>query len=458
MQLDPSFCRMQGICPSYFAVSIDTRTLQPGDCFFALAGNTVDGHMFIREAVAKGASGIVVMNTKKQCLPPIIPEHIFVASVDDTVQFLCALAKAWRSQFSYPVIAVTGSVGKTSTKERIVQVLTEAGKTCLSSVANQNTLLSLAIALLRMRHTHDVAIFEVGISGCGQMAVRADMIRPTIAIVTTIGHSHLEGIGTLDDVAREKSALFSYLTPTQVGIINGDQPYLLGKMYHHKIITCGVSETNAVRVKLAASDSNQQQCYEITFDHKYRCSFPAPTVMHEGIMRSMVYAAAVAHVLGVPVTDIAHALQKPLIVPQRFQIIPLKQGRGIVIDDCYNASPESMKAALVSFAQLPVVGARVLVLGDMLELGPDSDQLHCALVDSFPHLSPQDAVILVGEKMAQLKERIPNAIPCYPVVDWQAALPIIEQTVRKLHDGAILVKASHGMQLSHVVHNLIEME
>jgi len=184
--------------PGDFQFSIDSRTLNKGDIFVALKGSTYDGHDFIQDVLDKGAAGLFIDVDKQDLLKKINVsklKNILVVVVSDVLNALYSLAKAWRSQFDYPVVAITGSIGKTSTKEIVKTVLDlhDEGK-YLASHGNQNTQLGLALNILRMRSKHKAAVFEVGVARRCQMAQRSALLKPTIALITGIGHSHMEGL------------------------------------------------------------------------------------------------------------------------------------------------------------------------------------------------------------------------------------------------------------------------
>ncbi len=230
--------------------SVDSRTLKEGEIFVAIKGSKHDGHDFIKDAIAKGASGLIIAKDsigRLDELEPTIRKKLLIAAVNDTYQDVLSLARAWRARFDYPVIGITGSVGKTTTKELLVQILHAAGKSVISTYKNQNTELGCALNILRLAGEHEVALVEMGVSRRGEMARMADVVRPTTAIITTIGHSHMEGLGSVNDIASVKRDIFTYFIEHGLGILTGDQAFLASFSYPHPIVKFGCKMTNQVQ-------------------------------------------------------------------------------------------------------------------------------------------------------------------------------------------------------------------
>lgn len=225
--------------PENLSFSIDSRTLQAGDFFIALAGSQSDGHNFIEEIFKKGAVGCMINASKQNVLNSISFDTLknkLILVVPDTLQALLEFARAWREQFTYPVVSITGSVGKTSTKELLANILTLSGKPFIASLGNQNTKIGLALNMLRMRDYHEAAIFELGISKRGEMAELAYLVQATTALITNIGHQHMDGLGSLHDIALEKRDIFKYFTEKNIGIIHGDQQFLFNVSYPFPVV------------------------------------------------------------------------------------------------------------------------------------------------------------------------------------------------------------------------------
>lgn len=435
-------------------VAVDTRSMQKGDIFFALTGTTCDGHDFIEQALQNGAAGLVIAQHKKKVLDSVnhdLLKKIGVAFVPDTLTALRDLASAWRKGFNYPVVGITGSVGKTTTKEILANILRLQEIDYVASHGNQNTLIGLAMNIFKMRDHHKVAIFEMGINKRGEMALLADMARPTIAVITNIGHAHMAGLGSIQDVALEKREIFKYFTEQNIGIINGDQPIISHVSYVHPVIKFGMKTSNQVQAR-RVHISNKHISYVLKM---YRYTFQILLNQgHEGALFNGLAAASVAYLLGVPGEKIASAIALPVVVPGRFEVLTLKGGKGIVINDCYNANPESMKAALLAFQQMETKDQKIAVLGDMLELGVNGPFWHRQLGRFLRKVPSLNHVILVGNMVQWTKKTLPFGLTADIVPTWQDAIKKIEQKLDK--ESTMLVKGSHGVGLSHIIDMVAE--
>ena len=440
---DPSFS------PSF---SIDTRTIKKDELFIALEGKQTDGHKFVKEALEKGASGLIIAHSKKDCLRFLNAEELkkkLVIVVPDTFKALIDLATAWRAQFDYPVVGVTGSVGKTSTKETIANILDVHGISYLASQGNQNTQYGLALNILRMRSEHKVAIFEMGINKRGEMAKLTAMAQPTIAMITNVGHCHMEGLGSIIDIAAEKREIFNYFKEDSIGIINGDQSLLSTVAYAHPVIKFGSKTTNQIQARKIQSEGKK-----ITFILKLYGQKHTVTVQknHIGAVFNALAAATVMHLIKIPAKTIVAGLEKPLVVAGRFEERSLKGGKGTLINDCYNANPESMKAALTAFDHIETPAQKIAVLGDMLELGVNSPFWHRQLGRFLRKVPSLRRVILVGSHVKWTQKTIPVGIEVELVPSWKEASEKLKEKLGV--ESMVLVKGSFGTQLTHLVDEL----
>lgn len=445
---------IKGPFPHEMNYSIDSRTLQAGDIFVALEGKHVDGHAFIADAIKNGAAGIVMADSKKEMLNGIAPatlQKLLIVMVPDVAQALIQLASAWRQLFTYPVVGVTGSVGKTSTKELIAQLLKNGGKSYVASYANQNTLYGLALNVLRMREHHQVAVFEMGINKPGEMARLAAIARPTIGVITVIGHAHMELLGSVSNIAAEKRDIFKYFKEDNIGIINGDQPLLSGVAYKHPVIKFGSKTTNQVQArKVQATDTG------ITCTLKWYGNKETITInkKHAGAVFNCLAVVAVAHLLEIPKSVIIDTIQESVTLKGRFEECALKGSKNILINDCYNANPESMKAALLAFQNIATSAKKVAILGDMLELGSSSPFWH-RQIGRFLRKTPSiKSVVLVGSDVKWTQKTAPLGMQITHVPSWQEAASYVREQLQE--DAIFLVKGSFGMQLQKMVDELIE--
>lgn len=440
--------------PQEVSFTVDSRALAQGDVFIALKGAKADGHDFVVEAVKNGAAGLIINNSQQECLQKLgkeVKDKLAIAVVPDTYAALLALASGWRKQFNYPVVGITGSVGKTSTKELLVHIMKLAGKKCLSSVGNKNWVVPLALAALKMRPDHDVAVFEMGISRRGEMARMAELIRPTTAIITTIGHSHMEGLGSISDIASEKRDIFKYFKEDSIGIINGDQPLLATIAYTHPIIKFGCKMTNQLQARKIQAHGAQTHLVFKLYRERFKITMPTN---HSGPVMNGLAAAAAAHVIGISSDIIVKGLQTYAPMEGRFLKRTIKAQKGVLIDDCYNASPESMKAALLAFEKLEEKGQKIAVLGDMLELGVNAPFWHRQLGRFLRKVPSVHHVVFVGDNVKWAQKTMPAYVTCDIVPNWQAAVECLEKRLDK--EAVVLVKGSRSIGLDNLVREVAE--
>lgn len=439
---------ISGQLPRSVSFAVDSRFVERGDVFVALQGEHRDGHDFIKEAIAAGAIGaLVAVESRTKYESFLLDKKITIIMVPDPFTALINLAHAWRTHFAYPVIGVTGSIGKTSTKEHIALLLTLAGKKVLVSRGNQNTQIGAALNIMRMTSDHDVAIFEMGISRRNEMALIARLVRPTIGIITKIGHSHMEGLGSLEDIAHQKKDIFCCFSNDNIGIINGDQPVLASMAFNHPVIKFGSKTTNHIQARKIRFVENTTRMTLKIYKDKYDVVLPKA---HEAAISIALIMAAVGHILGIDHQVIIKAIQTPLVVSGRFEKKELKNGRGTLINDCYNASPESMKAALLAFERMPVRAQKIAVLGDMLELGPKSPFWH-RQIGRFMHKLPSlKKVILVGNLVEWIEKTLPTGVEVIRVANWQEARDRLPAVMGN-REAIVLVKGSNGVGLLNLV-------
>ncbi len=440
----------------FTAASLDSREVKKGELFIAVQGSKVDGHDYIAEALTKGAVGIIIDHAKEEVLKKLDKnalDKIFVVSVPDTQKAVISLAAVWRSLFTIPVIGITGSIGKTTTKEMIANIARLHGMKYVASKGNQNTAIGLALNILRLRQEHQLAILEMGISMRGEMARMTDLARPTIGIITYIGHSHMEGLGSLNDIANEKREIFKHFKEDNIGIINGDQLILSQIAYRHPMIRFGSKTTNQVQGR-KIQPNNLTTTFVLKL-YKERFNIVLDTNNTSRVFNALA-ASAAGYLLGIPSKTIIKGIQEPLIIEGRFHSTLLKADKGILIDDAYNASPESMKAALLAFEKVESKGQKIAVLGDMLELGVNSPFWHRQLGRFLRKVPSLNHVILVGDLVKWTKDTVPVGITFEHVPTWKEAT---ESLKKRLDRGAaILVKGSLGMQLQNLVGELTETQ
>lgn len=439
--------------PTFQDFVIDSRKVHEGSTFVALKGASVDGHDFIGDAVARGARGIIMSSARRDALNQFKPaqlSQLSIALVADPETAFTTLATAWRNQFSIPVIGVTGTVGKTSTKELIAAMVRAAGRSCLVSEGNYNTHLGVSITLLKLRPEHQCVVMEMGISHRGEMAQLADIVQPTMGVITCIGHQHMDGLGSLADIAAEKRQIFKNFKPDNIGFIFGDQPILSAISYAHPIVKFGYKTTNNVQMRRVVMSGTKATGVLKFYGERFDVTLSAP---HKGLVLNALASAAVAYFLEIPPACIVATIEAQPPVPGRFQSLPIRAGKGCIIDDAYNANPESMKEALMAFEQLETRGKKIAILGDMLGLGVTSTFWH-RQVGRFLRKTPSiQQVVLVGNHMVAAQKTAPRFMQISSVATWEEALAEVNKLTSD-SEVTLLCKASNGVGLQNIARAL----
>jgi len=431
--------------------SIDSRTLKPGQLFVALRGRRHDGHLFLEEAFRKGASGALVRTLPQGHKFPNCIE------VPDPLSALQRLASAHRRKLDIPLIGITGSSGKTTTKELLYAILSRRFR-AYRSPGNYNTEIGLPLALLEMPPQTEVGVFELALQRPGEIASLAEIAAPTLGVITSIGEAHLGFFADREALARAKWELIESLPPEGLAVLNYDSPYLAewAEQLPFKAIGFGLRNERAqVRAAKIRDDSLKGLSFELCTP---RGSFPVRTAL---LGRANVYnvlgAVAIALELGVEIEIIREALEgfKPL--PHRME---LKRSRrfGLVLDDAYNANPTSTKAALKTLARLRVPYKKVFVFGDMLELGDFAIELHREIAEVIDRLGI-DQVFTMGELAGETAQALGERGWEPPRVLSAADLDELERLLeRHLDDqNLILVKGSRAMGLDRLVEGLLAL-
>lgn len=348
-------------------VSTDTRAIADGQLFVALRGERFDAHAFLPQALASGAAALLVEDEAS------VPAGASAIVVADTRVALGRLAAAWRAEFTLPVIAVTGSNGKTTTKEMIAAILRAAhGDAVLATQGNLNNDIGLPLTLLGLHAGHRSAVIEMGMNHPGEIAYLAPLGAPTVAVITNAQRAHLEGMGDLDEVAREKGAIFSGLTDQGVAVINADDAYAAywrELAAEHTVRTFAIDHPADVRGQ-ARQQGLQQLVHLVSPEGEADLALQPPG-RHNA--RNALAAAAACLAAGIPLTAVLTGLQGFAGVKGRLQRRKGKKGAEI-LDDTYNANPDSVRAGIDVLAS--TIGKKLLVLGDMGEIGEASGQYH----------------------------------------------------------------------------------
>lgn len=348
-------------------VSTDTRTLRPGDLFVALRGERFDGHQFLLRAVEAGAVAAIVDTRMEASLAQI--------RATDTLRALGLLAGANRRASDAPLVAVTGSSGKTTVKEMLRAILAARGNT-LATEGNLNNAIGVPLTLFRLSPEHEFAVIELGASGLGEIAWTTSLARPDVAVITNAGQAHLEGFGSYDNVVIGKGEIIDGLGPRGTLVLNHDDPAFprwrqrCGSRPSVSVSLSSDSKADYRPRELSSSEKGQH--FTICGPQGGEVAVTLPLLGRHNITNALL-AAAAAHALGASDSDIVRGLAQLGPVGGRLQPLRLAPGL-VVLDDSYNANPGSMRAALEVLANCE--GARVALLGDMAELGEDAPRMH----------------------------------------------------------------------------------
>lgn len=428
-------------CVEEVSFSVDSRSVAPDEVFVALKGTKVDGHDFLSQALVSGAAGVMIKQSEKHKLSLLdksLLKSKLVVVVEDTFDALILLAEKCRDRFSCPVVAVTGSVGKTSTKQMIGNICMLDKQNVFVSKGNQNTLLGVALNILRMSSSVEAAVFEVGINRRGEMAQIAKLLRPTVGVITNIGHSHMEGLGTLSDISTEKRDIFKAFKESSIGIINGDSQYLYNIGYAHPVVKFGKKTVNQIQARKIKVGADGIQFVLKIYNKKVIVKLDT---FHEGAIYNALASTAVAHVLNVPEELIIKGISKPLKITGRFDKKDIANGKGLLIDDCYNANPESVKSALMAFDRINTTSEKVIILSDMNELGEESPFWHRQIGRFFHKLHSAEHLILMGKMVKWVGKTVPLGVKVSYASDYKGVLSLLEPLM-KSKKLCILIKGS----------------
>ena len=420
-------------------VTTDSRAASDGQLFIPLTGDRFDGHAYIDGALSAGAAG---------CLTARVPETMqpgkYYIQVTDTRLALKALAAWYRSCFTLPVVQITGSAGKTTTKEMVAAVLSRRYDT-LKTQANFNNDIGTPLTLLGLAPQHQAAVIETGMNHFGEIRYLGEMVRPDIAVITNVGDAHIENLGnTRQGILQAKCEIFEHLSPDGIAVLNGDDPLLNTVALPQTILRCGRGEGCDVRVTDVDDRGIEGvACTVTTAQASYRLHTDSPGAY---MIYPMAMAAAIGEALGLTGEEITAGVAAYVPTGSRMHLIRLPEGR-LLIDDCYNANPQAMAEALKLLAAASF-RRRAAVLGDMGELGELTTSAHRAIGALTGELG-LDTVIAIGEKARDIAAAAPGA-QWYPSVS--DAMPAVRAAFT---DGtAMLVKASHAMHFENIVKEL----
>jgi len=420
-------------------VVLDSRLLQENYVFIATKGEKVDGHKFIPSVFEKRAMAVICEDLPENVTGPCI-------QVKDSFTALKKIAAFYRQQLDIKVIGITGSVGKTSTKEFVAGVLS-AKYNVWKTQGNFNNEVGLPLTVLQLREEHEIAVLEMGISDFGEMHRLSEIAKPDICMLTNIGQCHLEFLGDRDGVLKAKTEIFDFMNPEGMIFVNGDDDKLitLKEKWQNQLVTFGRNEGNDI---YAINEISKGLLGTIA-DIQGKLNIPKVVVPLPGehMVLNALGASAVADMLGLTSEEIKAGMKKVTAVSGRSNIVPLKDF--VLIDDCYNANPVSMKAA-VDLLQ-SANGRKVAVLGDMFELGEEEEKLHYEVGEYTK--GKVDFLICVGNLARNIYEgAVVNKVEDMTVVYLDSKEDVysrLQQII--MPQDTVLLKASHGMGFADIV-------
>jgi len=380
-------------------ISTDSRALKRGELFVALHGENFDGHNFVESAAKAGAAGAIVDSSWKGK----VPENFALIRVKDTLQAYQKLAANYRKSLSLKVVAITGSNGKTSTKDFAAAVLARRFQVTKTE-GNFNNHVGLPRTILEATSRDEVAIWEIGMNHPGEVAALAKLAEPDVAIITNIGVAHIEFMGSREAIATEKGALVEAVGAEGTVILNGDDPFTnsIAGRARAKVILAGTT-TGTIRAGEISQTENGTDFTILEGAHRCRAQLPVPG-LH--MVQNALLAVAVGRVFGLSLEDCAAGLVAAPLARARLQI---RQIHGVqFIDDSYNANPDSMKAALRTLVELDTDGKRIAVLGEMKELGSESEHGHREVGETAAALEV-DHLIAIGSVAAAIASAAEHA-------------------------------------------------
>ncbi len=417
--------------------SIDSRTIRPGELFFALKGEKMDGHDFVQQALGNGAVAAVVSTEKLSGFG----SKTNLIAVEESLTALQVLAKAVRRLWARPLIAVTGSAGKTTTKDAIAHILSSRFNVHKSE-GNFNNHFGLPLMLLKLEPEHDVAVLELGMSHLGEITALAQIAQPETGVVTNVAPVHLEFFSSIAEIARAKYELVEALPASGTAVLNGDDEYVsqFGRDFKGKVITYGFGPACTVRSETLESRGDQGSAFDIVIGGRREHAI-LPLVGSHNVYNALA-AVAVSLEHGLTLEEAAASLGTLVPADKRGQVVRL--GNITVINDCYNSNPKAL-AVMVDALVLMPAKRRIVVAGEMLELGPQAETMHR---DSGKHIAEKGIDILIGVRglaapMVDAANKI-GARAEFVATPEEAG----QWLAREGRDGdVVLLKASRGVKL-----------
>jgi UDP-N-acetylmuramoyl-tripeptide--D-alanyl-D-alanine ligase len=457
-----------GAGDAFYGVSTDSRTCQAGELFIPLSGERHDGHEYIPKAILRGARAVLVTRQfhgaagggagfKPAPTAPAfnLPPEITLIAVPDTLTALGDLAASWRRRFAVPVVAITGSCGKTTTKEMIAQVLSPSFRV-LKNRLNLNNLIGMPLTLLGLEGSHEAAVVEMGMNAFGEIRRLTSIAAPTIGVLTNIHAAHTEGVGDISGVAQAKGELAGTLNHGALLVYNADDAWAapLGAKFPGPALGFGLAPGAALRATGRRLRGTLGQQANLHFQGRtWTLALPAPG-LH--MLYNALAASAVGLALGLSPAETARALTEFQPIHRRSQVVTLKSGAHL-LNDCYNANPGSMAMALKTLQELRNRGRAAAALADMLELGAGAEAAHRELGRGAAH-SGLDLLVVCGNFRGQVAAGAQEAgLPAGRIVQVASRAEGAEVLKAFLQPGDwLLVKGSRSMHMEGLIAALEE--
>ncbi|MBQ3556508.1 MAG: UDP-N-acetylmuramoyl-tripeptide--D-alanyl-D-alanine ligase [Oscillospiraceae bacterium] len=424
------------------SLDTDSRNIHPGSVFLPLSGERFDGHAYINSALEAGAAGCFTARERDSYLP-----GKFYIKVTNTQRALRDLAAWYLARFSIPVIGVTGSVGKTTTKDMLAAVLGVKYRV-LKTEGNFNNKVGLPLTILRLDRSHEICVLEMGMSQAGEIAYLSDIAKPDVAVISNVGDAHIENLGSREGILAAKCEIFTGLKPDGVAILNGDDELLNTIVVGQEIVRCGQSDLCQWRAGQPEQVDGRTVCTAQTPLGQLELDIPA---MGAHMIYPSLMAAAVGARFGLTADEILEGIQQ--FKPTKMRMDVIRRGQDItILNDTYNANPQSMRAAIGILADSKSE-FKLAVLGDMFELGSLAPILHREVGECLGRAGI-DCLVAVGELSVHIAEAaretgVANVIHC---PDKEAAKPVLAEKLRP--NTTVLVKASRGMAMEQLVEYL----
>ncbi|QHJ69258.1 UDP-N-acetylmuramoyl-tripeptide--D-alanyl-D-alanine ligase [Planococcus halotolerans] len=426
-------------------VSINTRTLKAGDLFVPFRGEKVNGHLYVRHAIEAGAAAALWQRDE-----PSPPDDLPILIVDDCQKALQEMARAYRDELAVTVIGITGSNGKTSTKDLVASVLKPYFKV-QKTQGNFNNELGLPLTILSLEEDTKFAVLEMGMSGFGQIQFLSELARPDYAVITNIGEAHMQDLGSREGIAQAKFEITAGLETHGKLFYDGDEPLLKPFVENFpQAVSFGFDDNNELTVTdIRATENGSTFMVSGIID----ATFTIP-VLGQHQVKNTLSAILIALEAGLTEEDIRKSLKDAALTDMRMQMIPAKDG-ATFINDAYNAAPSSMKAALNFIRETTMKEDKWVVLGDMLELGDQEREYHEAIEKSIN--SEINGVCLYGPRMEWLYTKLQDSFEGKLIWSKDDYQPIIDFLGKSISaKSVILVKGSRGMALENIIEPFTE--